>query len=449
MIITSNKRLNLKPVGIVISTGMVIGEWGTTSISDSPVNASLYAYSHDAVWALIVAGRGRAKYWRKRYVAYEIDGRAIKSAKDILSTLSPHEALEYLKLWRDWVWDNGANVSSLTGTSSSLWRGTLPSGSKIMVASGRLPAPTKELFLGGRQEVQRGVYEHGTLWDIRGAYPAAMGEIAIAAKYRRIPVEKLVKSVHDVSFVGFARARVAVTKTYWGPLPKREKGHTKFPIDDMVEGVFDFEELRVAHTIGLHIFISEAWIGRGIRFPWRKWSAVVSEGRELPSIAGRLVKASSNSLWGSFAINGEGRWVRYVGNRQVMEKTRPPYKRRNSEVLSAHIASHIRSRLFLESLYFNRESVISAHTDGCIFAPGAHPVTTTERKGLGNWQERKSLSELIVLGPASYSYINQLGERRYSLPGTPPQHREKVFRHLLRQSVPETISKLVERIPFS
>jgi hypothetical protein len=449
MIITSNKRLYLKQMGIVLGNGQVVGEWGTTTIEASPKDSILFAYSHDDIWRLIVAERGRAKYWKKRYVAYEIDGRAIKSAKDIFSTLDPHEALGYLVLWRDWAWDNGAAVSSLTGTANSIWRGTLNDGSKIMVASGRLPAPTKELFLGGRQEVQRGVYESATLWDIRGAYPAAMGEIAVAAKYRRISIDRVVKNDHDVSFVGFARARVAVVKTFWGPLPKRTGKRTTFPIDDMVEGVYDFEELRVAHKIGLHIYITEAWIGRGVRFPWKKWASVIAEGRDLPSSAGRLVKASSNSLWGSFAINGEGRWVRYESGKQILEATKPPFKRRNSEILSAHIASHIRGRLFLESLYLNRDSVLAAHTDGCIFAPGAHPVPTASRDNLGNWQERKTFSDLVVIGPASYSYVNGNGERRYALPGTPPQHREKVFRHLLRGTVIEAASKLVIKVPFS
>src|ERR1043166_7149341 len=125
MIITSSKRLYTRQVGIVLGTGQVIGEWGISSIQASPSNAMLFAYSHDDIWKLIVAERGRAKYWRKRFVAYEIDGRAIKSAKEIFSETEPFEALEYLKIWRDWAWDNRANISSFTGTANSLWKGTL------------------------------------------------------------------------------------------------------------------------------------------------------------------------------------------------------------------------------------------------------------------------------------------------------------------------------------
>jgi len=217
----------------------------------------------------------------------------------------------------------------------------------------------------------------------------------------------------------------------------------------MVEGVYDFNELRVAFDIGLHVYITEAWIGRGVRFPWAKWASVIGEGRELPGIAGRIVKASANSLWGSFAIGGEGKWIRYVEGRQVLEPTPPVYKRKNSEVLAAHIASHIRGRLFLEALYFNRDSVLAAHTDGCIFAPGSHPVSPVIRPSLGNWGLRKEMTDLVVIGPASYSYINGSGERRYSLPGTPPEHREKVFRQLLRGKSFEPATKLVTRLPFS
>ncbi len=448
MKIESYKRLYLRPVGIVLGDGRVVGEWGITPISESPKGAVLYARSHDEVFELIRAGRGKAKYWRKRYVSYVIDGKEVKNVRDILSHSEPLEALEELRQWRDWTWDNGANVSSLAGTAHSLWRGTLRDGQRLIVAAGRLPVPTERLFLGGRQEAQRGVHDAGTLWDISGAYPSAMGELRTASLYRRIPFHRVIRSESDLGYVGFAHARVAIKKSYWGPLPHREGKRVTFPIGaQMVEGVYDFNELAVAYKIGLSIYIEEAWVGRGVRFPWKTWYNTVTEGRKLPGVGGRLTKAASNSLWGSFAISGSGMWISYVDGRMVREPTREPFKRKNSEVLSAHISSYIRARLFMEALYFNREGVLAAHTDGCIFAPNAHPVVIEERPGLGNWSERKRMHDLVVIGPASYSYINGTGERRFSLPGCPPQYRERVFKQLLHRDEKKA-SKVVKRVPF-
>jgi hypothetical protein len=135
----------------------------------------------------------------------------------------------------------------------------------------------------------------------------------------------------------------------------------------------------------------------------------------------------------------------------VLEDTAPPFKRRNSEVLAAHVSSFIRGRLFLEALYFNRQSVLSAHTDGCIFAPGAHPVSVDSypSDGLGSWQHKKVIEDVVLLGPSTYRYTNAAGELRYSMPGTPTDHRAAAFSLLLKGDVKEKSAKVVERVAFS
>lgn len=115
----------------------------------------------------------------------------------------------------------------------------------------------------------------------------------------------------------------------------------------------------------------------------------------------------------------------------VTELTPVAYQRKNSEILSAHIASTLRARLFLEALHFNKKHVIACHTDGAIMLPGAHPISTRGEVGMGSWSERKTLNDLVLLSPSIYRYKNDAGEERYSMPGTPPQFRKQIFRNLI------------------
>lgn len=442
MIITGNSLLRLSPVGVVRGE-TVYGDWGTCHLSDAPKGAVLFALDHDSVFEVIRRGNGRAKYWRKRYVAYEIYGRTIKNAKDIFTNASPEEAVAALVEFRNFLWENNANLSSLSGSANSLWRGTLSEGQKLMVASGRLPMPVDRLFLGGRQDATRGVYEEASLWDISGAYVSVMRDLMTGAHYREVPKTYVKATTRDLSLVGFAHARVAVKKSHWGPLPIRTKRGVTFPRSGNVEGVYDFTELLAAHRIGLSVSIERAWIGRGLRFPWRKWARTVEEGRALSPIASRLVKASANSLWGSFAISGSGKWISYPdGGKMLVELTPVAYTRKNSQILSAHVASTLRARLYLEALHFNHEHVVACHTDGAIFLPGAHPLYRENGNGLGSWSERKKLNDLTLLSASVYRYVNEAGEERYSMPGTPTPYRKQAFRHLITPRVKQS-SKLV------
>lgn len=441
MIITGNSLLKLSPVGVVQGE-VVYGDWGKCHLADTPKGAILFALDHDSIFEVIRRGNGRAKYWRKRYVAYEIYGRTIKNAKDIFANVGPDEAIAALIEFRNFLWENNANLSSLAGSANSLWRGTLAEGQKLMVASGRLPMPVDKLFLGGRQESTRGVYDEATLWDISGAYVSVMRNIMTGAHYREVAGTYARANAHDLSLVGFAHATVAVKKSHWGPLPVRTKGKVGFPRSGMVEGVYDFAELLAAHHIGLRIHIHRSWIGRGIRFPWRKWANTVEEGRQLSPVTARLVKASANSLWGSFAIGGQGKWISFPnGGKMFVELTPVAYSRKNSQILSAHIASTLRARLYLEALHFNSEHVVACHTDGAIFLPGAHPLHSANGHTLGNWSEKKRLRDLTLISPSVYRYVNDVGEERYSMPGTPPAFRKQAFRHLITPH--ETETKLV------
>lgn len=426
MIVRPPKRIRKSPVGLLRRDGKVMGEWGVTSIADAPKDATIYAQSHRDCFDLVRDGEGRARFWKKRYVAYEFDGRSVYSARDVLATLEPEEALQTLRDWRDWAEEFGANVTSLTATTRSIWRASLPAS--LLIVSGRFPVPADNFHIGGRQEVRPNTYESGTLWDIKSAYTATMKELWVGARYRRYADRKI-----PDGGVGFARGVVHVRQgTPWGLIPARtERGTMVFPAHGTVEGWWDLQELRTARELGARVRIDEAWIARGIRLPWNRWARMIESGYELPGKASRLVKVMANSLWGTFAVTGRGAWVHYENGKPVTilderEVTAP------CRALSAHIAAHMRSRLLREVLHFNGDNVFAAHTDGVILGPRSHPYLRVGSEP-GDWVIKDTAKNIVVLTPTAYSYVDTNDKQRYVLAGTPPQFRERVFSAMLRK----------------
>jgi hypothetical protein len=431
-------------MGIMLRDGRVMGEWGITSISDAPKESIIYAHSHRDSFDLVRDGIGRARFWKKRYVAYEFEGKQIYSARDVMASLEPDEALQVLRDWRDWAEDLGANVTSLTATTRSIWRASLPAS--LLIVSGRFPVPSENLHIGGRQEATPGVHESGTLWDIKSAYTATMKELWVGARYRHYTDRVIPRGG-----VGFARGIVHVKKgNPWGLIPStNDRGTMVFPSHGSLDGWWDLQELRAAVEFGARVIIAEAWIARGIRLPWGRWARSIESGYSLPGKAPRLVKVMANSLWGTFAVTGRGAWVHYDRGKPVTtlddkEVTAP------CRALSAHIAAHMRSRMLREVLHFNGEGVIAAHTDGVILAPSHHPMARVGTD-MGEWAIRDNARKITVISPTAYSYEDFNGRERFVLAGTPPQFRERVFRAMLRNATgrQQGRTKLVERVPFT
>lgn len=436
MIIRPPKRIIPKRMGIV-ARGHVYGEWGFTTVADAPKDAILYALSHREVWAMIRAGKGRARFWKKRYVAYEIEGRTVYSARDILGDMEPDEALATVVDWRNWAESFGANVTSVTGTSRSIWRASLPAS--LLIVSGRFPVPVDTFPIGGRQEAQANVYQEARLWDIRSAYVSTMRELWVGARYRHYPHERTI----PVDGVGFTRATVTLPLgLFWGLVPaKTARGTMYFPRQGPIEGLFDLHELRTAKLLGARVHLHEAWIARGLRLPWRRWSDLISTGYDLDGKAPRLVKMMANSLWGTFAVTGRGAWVHYVDGKPVTvlddrDAVAP------CRALSAHISAHMRSRLLIEALHFNAYGVYGAHTDGVILAPNGSPVRRVGAN-IGEWGSKGAVTDLVVLTPTVYSYRDANEKRRYVVAGTPAPYRARIFRAMLQRRGDEAATKLV------
>lgn len=396
----------------------------------------LYAHSHSGAFGEVKRGRGRARFWRKRYVAYEVDGWRINSLRDMVSDLSPEEAYENLRLWAEWVTDCRGNLASVTSTSWSIWRRTLPR--KILLASNSMPMPRDDFIIGGRQEANSGVYDEAESWDINGAYQSAMRTMLVGARYRRTGGERLrMENTTFADCVGFARAHVYLTNVRgeFGPIPAGDGKRISFPSSGVAEGIFDLEELRLARECGATVIILEAWIGRGLRLPWRAWSDVMEEGRRLPGRAGKIAKTMANSLWGSFAVTGRGSWIDYfqgkarvvLDEREVTAPCRP---------LSAHISAHVRARLYREALQFWSAGpfCISAHTDGAIFQTPAYPSGPIGG-ALGEWRRKYSMRDLTLVNAQAYRFVDaNTGRIKYVVAGTPPEYAERVFRAILRKA---------------
>lgn len=418
-----------------MSCERVIGTWGSGTLNQVPPGSVLYAHSHRAAWKEIRAARGRARFWKKRYVAYEIEGFRVNSLRDALSNLDPDSAFDSLANWAEWVEGNGANLSSLTSTSWSIWKRSL--SRRMLLASNALPMPKDDLIIGGRQEAKAGVYDEAELWDINGAYQSAMRSMLVGARYRHVtgrPIRMENSTWKDC--VGFARAHVYLTrnKGSFGPLPCADNGRVGFPSKGSVDGIYDLEELRVARECGATVLVFEAWIGRGLRLPWRKWSDIISTGRDLPGIAGKLVKTMSNSLWGGFSVSGRGAWVDYfTGTVRVIYDERETIA--PCRALSAHISAHVRSRLYRDALHFWSAGpfCISAHTDGAIFQTPAYPSGDLG-SGLGEWRRKARMKNLVLVNAQAYRYSDvDSGETRYVVAGAPPEFAPRVFSAILRK----------------
>lgn len=437
MIVKPPKRLRKSQIGLFTSNGTVLGEWGRSDISEAPKDAVIYAHSHSSAFSAVREGWGEARYWKKRYVSYRFDGRTVNSCRDVLATLPEEEALDSLREWKRWAEDLGANVGSITGTSRSIWRASLPA--KLLIVSGRMPVPMDGIHIGGRQEGEPGIYEYAALWDIRSAYVSTMRDLWIGARYRRYSRH----SLRSNGGVGFARATVTLPRgAPFGIIPSHTSaGHMVFPRSGVIEGLFDLQELRAANTLLAKIDIHEAWIARGLRLPWHRWAANIESGYDLPGKASRLVKLMANSLWGTFAVTGRGAWIKYHRGRSVTtldeRETVAPCK-----PLAAHVSAHMRSRLLMEVLHFSGSDVVAAHTDGVLLHPSRQP-THRIGDGIGEWGVRDIGADVVLLAPTAYSYRREDGKRRYVLAGTPPQFAEKMFRHMVKRYDARNDSKLV------
>lgn len=414
------------PVGVVLPDGAgVAGEWGTTGWDHVPERARLYTLRKSDLWREVRAGRGRMRVWRGvKCTGFDYAGHKVTNLRGVLDTTDHEDALYELSRWADWMREAGANVGSLSGTAWSLWRSSLRSVATIY---GDEPE-AGSFTTGGRQgETAAGIYTDVELWDLTAAYAHTLGTLPVPVDWRRWR--------HDLSDRvpnegGYARAAVRVPPGTWGPLPERIGKAVHYPTDDELDGVFTFDELRAALRIGAEVVITDLWTATSHRFLFRDWWRIVRQGRrDLGGGAGRLVKASSNTLWGKFLTGGEAAWWSFPG--AGPDPTIDPEPQRpspKSPALAGLVSGRIRARLFSEAL--SQAPVIACHTDGVIMPAGHHLSPNTGAPG--RWRRADQASRLELLSAQSFRYTRPDGETVYRVSGCSPSAAPGVFSRLLR-----------------
>jgi len=426
--LTRRKR---RPVGLVLAGGVgAVGEWSGSRWEQVPEDAKLYTLRKQDLIPAVRAGEGRMRVWRRvRCTGFEYRGHRITNLRGLLGDRGVREALPELIAWAEWARSHGANVGSMAGTSWSLWRSTIGG---VFTVYGDEP-DHEALHTGGRQgDTGRGVFTDVELWDLTAAYAHTLGNLAVPVDWRR--VSHLSDRI-PAGEPGYALAAVAVPPWCkpWGPLPERiGPGAIIYPVRDELEGIWSLDELRAAKRVGCDVVIRELYVASSHRYMFRAWWRVVEAGRrELPAGAAKLVKASSNTLWGRFLTGGLAEWWSWPDGDQgeptiTEERFRPEPA---SPALAGLVAGRIRARLYSEAL--TQAPVIACHTDGVIMPAGYHLSPNTGAPGRWRRTDRAERLELITAQAFRYRRPAE-GRYVYRVSGVPPSQAPAVFSTMLR-----------------
>lgn len=421
-------RRRAVPIGLVVNGGRrVIGEWGTTGWDRVPTGAKLYCCRKRDLYPAIRRGEGRLRMWRRqKLTTFEIRGRRICNLRRALGSLRGEEAFEAIRTWADWLRNHGANVGSPSGSAWSLWRSSLRS---VFASWGEEP-PGDRLAFGGRQgEREPGVYEDAEIWDLSAAYAFTLGSLELPIRWRAF--DHLGPDVPEAPS-GYAQAAIAVPPMPWGPLPEQEgPGAVFWPTGEEVEGIWSFDEIRAARAAGCDVLVTKVWTSTSHRAVFADWWTMIEAGRrELPAPAVRLVKVSSNTLWGRFLQAGEAEWWSWPNGGDLLIEPDPvPRRDPTSPAIAGLIASRVRARLWLEGLAPYPDA-IACHTDGVILPAGHHLQPNTG--GPGRWRLKDRAARLELISAQSFRYIRPDGAMVYRVSGVPEEVAPRVFSRMLR-----------------
>ena len=141
--------------------------------------------------------------------------------------------------------------------------------------------------------------------------------------------------------------------------------------------------------------------------PFADWFGVLADGRALPGLAGRFLKAVGTALWGMFAMAGDHtatvRWCDDAGQ-DPMVVDRPT--RRLPQAATAHIAAETAARVRTQTLaevYAMGASPIHIDTDGVIVRRSVakgYPRTA----GPGEWRRKTEMTKVEMRAPQLYRY---------------------------------------------
>jgi hypothetical protein len=402
-----------KPIGLVLDSETIIGEWSGSRWKDVPRTAVLYANDARAMRVLYERGECEAVYWKKSARLRKLsswnwdhpDGHShtVYFLRYVLSPVPESERFPVICEYVNWIRFAGGAPGSLVGMLNSLMRITMQ---KPFIESS-YEAPVDEIWRGSRvQEAKHGMRkEFGPtdLWDMRSAFPSALANLAVPRRWRRYasnPMEDIPEADS-----GFMRAIVHIPWMVHGPLPDLGMVHptAAFPTEQFVQGVWSFDELRVARDVGCTVMPYEYWTGDSFRRPFKAWGDLIEELRNAMSPpARRLVKQAANRYVGKFAMSGHRERSRMVKGKEVWT-VESGIKRPDSLTVHGLVTSHVRSVLFRDGIHPYPAHFIFCHTDGVALM--ADEVLDTRHPPTPEWRVKAYMERLLLLNPSRYAYM--------------------------------------------
>lgn len=406
------ERRKPKPAALILGTGpgyvRLVDDQGEVVEAHARADCAelLAAYSSHQVYTATKATELLRTTGARCWSGYQWRGGLVRVQLDAGPTIYPiRRALRGLAdpgpaLFATLRWLGGLGVvpGGLGSMAWRLWRATLAGPVDL-----RGPQLRDALY-GGRQEAPMpGDYAQARSWDLGAAYPHSMA--AEPYPSRLIPVAPQGLSLAGC---GIARAEVDIPPMEWCPLPVRVGTGALCYGWGKAEGWWPWRELRQARDAGCRVVVREAWAGMGDIDLFGAWWQLVQQGRRLrtPGAAG-VVKAITSSLWGQFAIEGEGgrrvRWLDDAGRQAVAVDWSADHQLPQARTvhIAAETTARVRGRLWAEGLAL--PSAIYCDTDGVICGAADRPAKHGRTPGL--WSLRATMAHLDLRGPQVYRWL--------------------------------------------
>lgn len=421
-----------RPVGYVVDSRRIIGEWIGERWDDVPRKAALYVNARIDIHDRIINGDLTASVW------YRANGRPSRISSWIWESPSGNVhklyhlegALDNVPIgfrfpaiveFVDMVREAGANVGSLSGMMGSIERATITTTVRVPLDLG---IPANRLWRGSRIQKRSGIQAHfgpTNLWDMPNAYPMRLAGLAVPVAWKEYPGHPRM-DIPDEEGVAFAY--VVVPPMLYGPVPDTSM-RRKFPTDSELTGFWTLTELRAARDSGARVYLLRVWMGTVYRHPWRRWGNTVREMRHRAGAGARsLVKKGSVQYVGSIAAHGEVRHQRYVTPDHAETWTVGAPRMPQAVAVHGLVTARVRTDLFTDAIERWGPSFVSCHTDGALLLDDERIVVgrTSEE-----WRNKRKMQEVIILDAQRYAWRDYGGEWHYVFAGIPEKVLEPLF----------------------
>ena len=345
---------------------------------------------------------------------------------------------EDLSRFLSWAYEFGVPAGGLSKMSWDMMRASLSSSQSF----GFDPEIGAESFFGGRQGITRpGSFFDQRLIDKVAAYPTAMADRPVAMAL--FEVDKATEL--DPATSGLARAIVVVPQELkYPPLPVRVGSDVIQFRWGALSGVWTWVELDLAKKLGCEVIVEKCW-APAREFPlFENWWQMAQTGRELVGGAARLSKATSNCLWGQFAMTGSGagevHWASDKGDEPYsIAKPDRSLPHEWGRHIAAEVTSRVRTELLTAIVETNSE-VTHIDTDGIIIDKTAK-LPKNMGSQFGQFREKQDMVELEVHAPQFYRFKTPASRLwQYVSSGVNQRQAEWLFLH--KSKVATTISYL-------